>query len=81
MRRVRRSENTKTSKILHKHTTHKKLSWICIAALTTFWNIEEKFDPDLEEKDEQLSTLDGLKIVFQNKVREKHSPPPPLTAR
>ncbi|GMH49287.1 hypothetical protein TrVE_jg1367 [Triparma verrucosa] len=43
-------------------------SWICIAAWTTFWNIEEKFDPDLEEKDEQLSTLDGLKIVFQNKA-------------
>lgn len=45
--------------------------WIAIAAWTTFWNIEEKFNPDLEEKDEQLSTLDGLKIVFQNKVRER----------
>ncbi|GMH93601.1 hypothetical protein TL16_g12676 [Triparma laevis f. inornata] len=43
-------------------------SWIAIAAWTTFWNIEEKFNPDLEEKDEQLSTLDGLKIVFQNKA-------------
>ena len=42
-------------------------TWIVIASWTTFYNVEEKFDHNLQNN-ENVSCIDGLKIVFKNKA-------------
>lgn len=41
--------------------------WICFAGWFTFWNIKEKFNPELED-DESIGCCEGLQIVFKNKA-------------